>query len=266
MPTGLTQLQVGLERFQRIVKAQASLQQQLLERLQPQKEKPQYRKEAEPKRRQGAGPQITPFSLPDSQEVSFPSPQIRSRSSGRSSRRRSRSRERDRCQRKTRDKDRDREKDRGGDRGRDRDKKDTKAKEKKKLGDAVNIKAGLEHLTAAEQAKARLQLVLQAAARTDEALKAKEKKDEEERKIKAEEEVSLAEQVRRIKEIEAIESDSFVPQAFKSSRDAAKVIESAEIQEAESGDISTVREDVISLPTAIKYSNSDTLAHPSVSV
>lgn len=37
------------------------------------------------------------------------------------------------------------------------------------------------------------------------------------------EEVSLAEQVRRIKEIEAIESDSFVPQAFKSSRDAAKV-------------------------------------------
>lgn len=37
------------------------------------------------------------------------------------------------------------------------------------------------------------------------------------------EEASLAEQVRRIKDIEAIESDSFVPQAFKSSRDAPKV-------------------------------------------
>lgn len=37
------------------------------------------------------------------------------------------------------------------------------------------------------------------------------------------EELSLAEQVRRIKDIEAIESDSFVPQAFKSSRDATKV-------------------------------------------
>lgn len=35
--------------------------------------------------------------------------------------------------------------------------------------------------------------------------------------------VSLEEQVRRIKDIEAIESDSFVPQAFKSSRDDMKV-------------------------------------------
>lgn len=34
---------------------------------------------------------------------------------------------------------------------------------------------------------------------------------------------SLEEQVRRIKDIEAIESDSFVPQAFKSSRDEIKV-------------------------------------------
>lgn len=34
---------------------------------------------------------------------------------------------------------------------------------------------------------------------------------------------SLEEQVRRIKDIEAIESDSFVPQAFKSSRDVVKV-------------------------------------------
>lgn len=35
--------------------------------------------------------------------------------------------------------------------------------------------------------------------------------------------ISLEEQVRRIKDIEAIESDSFVPQAFKSSRDDTKV-------------------------------------------
>lgn len=35
--------------------------------------------------------------------------------------------------------------------------------------------------------------------------------------------ISLEEQVRRIKDIEAIESDSFVPQAFKSSRDDVKV-------------------------------------------
>lgn len=39
----------------------------------------------------------------------------------------------------------------------------------------------------------------------------------------ASEGVSLEEQVRRIKDIEAIESDSFVPQAFKSSRDDTKV-------------------------------------------
>lgn len=128
----------------------------------------------------------------------------------------------------------------------------------------MNIKAGLEHLTAAEQAKVRLQLVLQAAAKTDEALRAKEKKEEEAKKIKEEEEVSLAEQVRRIKEIEAIESDSFVPQAFKSSRDAAKVTESLEIQEAGSGVTPTVKEEDIALPTVIKYSNSDSLAHPSL--
>ncbi|KAF5898493.1 serine/Arginine-related protein 53, partial [Clarias magur] len=99
--------------------------------------------------------------------------------------------------------------------------------------------------------------------KTDEALKAKEKKEEEAKKIKEEEEISLAEQVRRIKEIEAIESDSFVPQAFKSSRDATKVTESVEAQEAGSGATPTVKEEVIALPTVIKYSNSDTLAHPS---
>ncbi|KAJ8351440.1 hypothetical protein SKAU_G00229160 [Synaphobranchus kaupii] len=53
-------------------------------------------------------------------------------------------------------------------------------------GDGANIKAGLEHLTPAEQTKATLQLVLQAAAKTDEVLKAKLKKEEEARKKKEE--------------------------------------------------------------------------------
>ncbi|KAI4893437.1 hypothetical protein NFI96_011456, partial [Prochilodus magdalenae] len=78
------------------------------------------------------------------------------------------------------------------------------------------------------------------------------------------EEASLAEQVRRIKDIEAIESDSFVPQAFKSSRDATKVTEPVEPKkEPESADTSTASDDVISFPTAIKYNDSDALAHHS---
>ncbi|KAG1940199.1 serine/Arginine-related protein [Pimephales promelas] len=95
----------------------------------------------------------------------------RSGSSGRSSRKRSRSRDRDHGQRRTRDKDRtrDRTKDKEADRARDKDKQ----------RETGNIKAGLEHLTPAEQAKARLQLVLQAAAKTDEVLKAKENIKEE---------------------------------------------------------------------------------------
>ncbi|KAI2656577.1 Serine/Arginine-related protein 53 [Labeo rohita] len=72
--------------------------------------------------------------------------------------------------------------------------------------------------------------------------------------------MSLAEQVRRIKDIEAIESDSFVPQAFKSSRDGTKVTEASEIKkEAE-----TIKEEVTLLPTAIMYNDSNTLAHPNV--
>uniref|UniRef100_A0A452EAN9 Arginine and serine rich coiled-coil 1 n=1 Tax=Capra hircus TaxID=9925 RepID=A0A452EAN9_CAPHI len=49
-----------------------------------------------------------------------------------------------------------------------------------------NIKAGLEHLPPAEQAKARLQLVLEAAAKADEALKAKERNEEEAKRRKEE--------------------------------------------------------------------------------
>ncbi|XP_051535607.1 serine/Arginine-related protein 53 [Myxocyprinus asiaticus] len=178
----------------------------------------------------------------------------RSRSSGRSSRKRSRSRDGDRGQHKTREKDRTRDK--------TKDKKTDKAKDKEKQRETGSIKAGLQHLTSAEQAKARLQLVLQATAKTDEVLKIKENLEEETGKIKEEEEVSLAEQVRRIKDIEAIESDSFVPQAFKSSRDTTKVIEPLEIQKE--SDTATVKEEVTSLPTSITYNDSNILAHPNL--
>lgn len=119
----------------------------------------------------------------------------------------------------------------------------------------------MEHLTPAEQAKTRLQLVLQAAAKTDEVLKAKEKLDEEKKKKEEVEDVTLAEQVRRIKNIEAIESDSFVPQAFKSSRDTTKVMESSEIKRE--SETATMTE-ITSLPTSITYNDSNTLAHPSL--
>ncbi|XP_035241898.1 serine/Arginine-related protein 53-like [Anguilla anguilla] len=118
--------------------------------------------------------------------------------------------------------------------------------------------------TPAEQTKATLQLVLQAAAKTDEVLKAKEKKEEEARKKKEEEEASLEEQVRRIQDIEAINSDSFVAQAFKSSRDSKKVSDTVEVkQEVEQVDPPPEKEEVC-LPTAIRYHDSDSLAHPSL--
>ncbi|KAG7238152.1 hypothetical protein INR49_031239, partial [Caranx melampygus] len=68
---------------------------------------------------------------------------------------------------------------------------------------------------------------------------------------------SLEEQVRRIKDIEAIESDSFVPQAFKSSRDDIKV-EPVEVKQESERDNS---QDV-TLPISIVYNDTDTLAHP----
>lgn len=127
-----------------------------------------------------------------------------------------------------------------------------------KKGDAAIIKAGLEHLTPAEQAKVRMHMVLQAAAKTDEVLKAKVAKREEEARKKQEEGTSLEEQVRRIKDIEAIESDSFVPQAFKSSRDDIKVVPAEVKQE----DRTEEPLEVAVLPTSIRYNDTDTLAHP----
>lgn len=105
-----------------------------------------------------------------------------------------------------------------------------------------------------------MHMVLQAAAKTDEVLKAKVAKREEEARKKLEEEgTSLEEQVRRIKDIEAIESDSFVPQAFKSSRDDIKT-EPVEVkQEPERADSQDV-----TLPISIVYNDNDTLAHPTL--
>lgn len=105
-----------------------------------------------------------------------------------------------------------------------------------------------------------MHMILQAAAKTDEVLRAKVAKREEEARKKQEEEgTSLEEQVRRIKDLEAIESDSFVPQAFKSSRDDIKT-EPVEVkQESER----TSSPDV-TLPISIIYNDVDTLAHPSL--
>ncbi|XP_023206481.1 serine/Arginine-related protein 53 isoform X1 [Xiphophorus maculatus] len=194
---------------------------------------------------------------------------------------RSNSRERDRSRRKGRD--RDREKDRERDRGRDRD----KDKSKDKKGDSGSIKDKLEHLTPAEQAKVRMHLVLQAAAKTDEVLKAKVAKREEEARKKLEEEgTSLEEQVRRIKDIEAIESDSFVPQAFKSSRDDTKFLRGVLVYALDNHEVYNLPHDCVgfnmvvaaqkkqesesapsqdySLPMSIVYDDSGTLAHPSL--
>ncbi|KAM6972871.1 serine/Arginine-related protein 53 [Aplochiton taeniatus] len=123
-----------------------------------------------------------------------------------------------------------------------------------------------ESQTPSEQAKARLQLVLLAAAKTDEVLQAKLKKREEEEWKKEEEGSTLAEQVRRLKDIEAIESDSFVPQAFKSSRDTATDPQVEPVEVKEVPDSPSDLQENTSLPMAIRYHDSDTLAHPSLFV
>ncbi|XP_054691859.1 serine/Arginine-related protein 53 isoform X2 [Grus americana] len=138
--------------------------------------------------------------------------------------------------------------------------------------DSGNIKAGLEHLTPAEQAKARLQLVLEAAAKADEALKAKERSEEEAKKRKEEDQATLVEQVKRVKEIEAIESDSFVPQTFRSSKEVKKSVEPTELQYepitigAGTVDAAAPEKEPppANIPTAIKYQDDNSLAHPNL--
>ncbi|XP_051012866.1 serine/Arginine-related protein 53-like [Acomys russatus] len=137
-----------------------------------------------------------------------------------------------------------------------------------------NIKAGLEHLPPAEQAKARLQLVLEAAAKADEALKAKERNEEEAKRRKEEDQATLVEQVKRVKEIEAIESDSFVQQTFRSSKEVKKSVEPIEVKHMTpaSGPASVAPDppsvgkeiDPDSIPTAIKYQDDNSLAHPNL--
>uniref|UniRef100_A0A2D4KPB0 Serine/Arginine-related protein 53 n=1 Tax=Micrurus paraensis TaxID=1970185 RepID=A0A2D4KPB0_9SAUR len=181
----------------------------------------------------------------------------------RTSRRRTRSGSREKERRKGRDKEKAREKERS--RGKE------KEQHYNKSGDAGNIKTGLEHLSAAEQAKARLQLVLEAAAKADEALKAKERSEEEAKK-KKEDQASLVEQVKRVKEIEAIESDSFIQQTFRSSKEVKKVTESADIKselgitEVTNVGITVTEKEVKTriIPTTIKYQDENSLAHPNL--
>ncbi|NWI96556.1 RSRC1 protein, partial [Pitta sordida] len=138
--------------------------------------------------------------------------------------------------------------------------------------DSGNIKAGLEHLTPAEQAKARLQLVLEAAAKADEALKAKERSEEEAKRRKEEEQATLVDQVKRVKEIEAIESDAFVPQTFRSSKEVKKSTEAPELQQEPvavglgSAEAAAPEKEPLAatIPTAIKYQDDNSLAHPNL--
>ncbi|XP_049723046.1 serine/Arginine-related protein 53 [Elephas maximus indicus] len=196
---------------------------------------------------------------------SRPRPRSHSRSSERSSHRRTRSRSRDRERRKAREKEK-------------REKEKEKGKDKEvhgvKRGEPGHIKAGLGHLPPAEQAKARLQLVLEAAAKADEALKAKERSEEEAKRRKEEDQATLVEQVKRVKEIEAIESDSFVQQTFRSSKEVKKSVEPSEVKQAPAApgpasvaaDPPSVEKEIdpSNIPTAIKYQDDNSLAHPNL--
>lgn len=116
-------------------------------------------------------------------------------------------------------------------------------------------------------------MVLEAAAKADEALKAKERNEEEAKRRREEGQASLVEQVKRVKEIEAIESDSFVQQTFRSSKELKKSVES-EVKPAvtASGPTSVVADppssdkeiDPDSIPTSIKYQDDNSLAHPNL--
>lgn len=117
-------------------------------------------------------------------------------------------------------------------------------------------------------------MVLEAAAKADEALKAKERSEEEAKKKKEEDQTSLVEQVKRVKEIEAIESDSFIQQIFRSSKELKRTTDAVEAKnesasvEVESGSLTTVKKEITTgcIPTAIKYQDENSLAHPNLFV
>ncbi|NXY10380.1 RSRC1 protein, partial [Pteruthius melanotis] len=146
--------------------------------------------------------------------------------------------------------------------GRDKDKAKEKGKGKEKethgakAGDSANIKAGLEHLVT----------------KADEALKAKERSEEEAKRRKEEDQATLVDQVKRVKEIEAIESDAFVPQSFRSSKEVKKSTEPPEVQHepvsvgAGTSEAAAPEKEppAAHIPTAIKYQDDNSLAHPNL--
>ncbi|KAM9316120.1 serine/Arginine-related protein 53 [Gastrophryne carolinensis] len=82
----------------------------------------------------------------------------------------------------------------------------------------------------------------------------------------------LLEQAKRAKEIEAIESDSFIPQVFRSSRDNKASTENSDAKHDSAilgtGTFDLFAEekevDVETMPTAIKYLDDNSIAHPNL--
>uniref|UniRef100_A0A8C3DV74 Uncharacterized protein n=1 Tax=Corvus moneduloides TaxID=1196302 RepID=A0A8C3DV74_CORMO len=83
---------------------------------------------------------------------------------------------------------------------------------------------------------------------------------------------TLIDQVKRVKEIEAIESDAFVPQTFRSSKEVKKSTEPPELQH-EPGNVGAGTTEAAApekeppaahIPTAIKYQDDNSLAHPNL--
>ncbi|KAK2489190.1 hypothetical protein MC885_017207 [Smutsia gigantea] len=85
---------------------------------------------------------------------------------------------------------------------------------------------------------------------------------------------TLVEQVKRVKEIEAIESDSFVQQTFRSSKEVKKSGEPTEVEHAAAASGPALvaaappsaeqAVDPSIIPTAIKYQDDNSLAHPNL--
>lgn len=89
---------------------------------------------------------------------------------------------------------------------------------------------------------------------------------------KEEEQYSLAEQVKRLWDIEAIESDKFIQQEFKSSRDAKKSADTPEgkrdrtlLSSGSTGALATdIKQEISEFPVSVKYLDDDSLAHPNM--
>uniref|UniRef100_A0A8C3Y7L7 Serine/Arginine-related protein 53 n=1 Tax=Catharus ustulatus TaxID=91951 RepID=A0A8C3Y7L7_CATUS len=77
------------------------------------------------------------------------------------------------------------------------------------------------------------------------------------------EQSSLLEQVKRVKEIEAIESDAFVPQSFRSSKEVKKQ-EPGNVGAGNPEAAAEKEPPAANIPTAIKYQDDNSLAHPNL--